>query len=91
MRPKTGCSIYGKQPYSGKHRPALYLDPDVRAGISTFAAFADEAEVPRGLATLGADIESGPIEEVMARYAHGGGDYLSVTARVSPGVRAACP
>ena len=46
--------------------------------------------MPRGLATLGADIESGAIEEVMARYDHGGGDYLFVTARISPGVRAAC-
>ena len=67
--------------YSGKHRPGLYLDPAIRAGISTFAAFADEAEVPRGLAALEADIESGAIEAVMARYAHGGGDYLFVSAR----------
>jgi ubiquinone/menaquinone biosynthesis C-methylase UbiE len=31
--------------YSGKHRPEMYLDPRVRAGISTFAALSDPSEV----------------------------------------------
>ena len=31
--------------YSGKHRPALYLDPRIRAGISTFAALAEPDKV----------------------------------------------
>lgn len=66
--------------YSGKHRPTLYLNPAIRAGISTFAAFADRAEVPRGLAALEADIGSGAIDAVIARYAHDGGDYLFVSA-----------
>ena len=34
--------------YSGKHRPEMYLDPHVRAGISTFAALADASEVEEG-------------------------------------------
>jgi hypothetical protein len=67
--------------YSGKYRPSLYLDPTIRAGISTFAAFADAEEVPKGLAALEHDIASGIIDQVRARYAHDGGDYLFVSAR----------
>ena len=39
-------------------RPHLYLDPEVRAGISTFA-LADEGEVEAGLARLRTDLEGG--------------------------------
>ena len=39
-------------------RPHLYLDPEVRAGISTFA-LADGGEVEAGVARLRADLESG--------------------------------
>jgi ubiquinone/menaquinone biosynthesis C-methylase UbiE len=64
--------------YSGKHRPAMYLDPQVRAGISTFAALADPSEVEEGCRKLSQDIESGRIAEVIARYRHPHGDYLFV-------------
>jgi ubiquinone/menaquinone biosynthesis C-methylase UbiE len=64
--------------YSGKHRPEMYLDPRVRAGISTFAALADAAEVEAGCQKLSQDIESGHIVEVMGRYRHAHGDYLFV-------------
>ena len=64
--------------YSGKHRPALYLDPRVRASISTFAALADPLEVERGLDRLSADIRSGRISEVIAAYRRSRGDYLFV-------------
>ena len=45
--------------YAGKYGPELYLDPRVRAGISTFANQADPAEVERGCARLSADLASG--------------------------------
>lgn len=61
--------------YSGKHRPGLYLDPAVRAGISTFAQIAEAAEVERGVAQLRADIESGAIAETVRQAAQSASDY----------------
>jgi hypothetical protein len=67
--------------YSGKHRPWLYLDPTVRAGISAFATLADPQEVEEGCRALAEDMGSGRIKEVMASYEHDRGDYLFVIAR----------
>lgn len=67
--------------YSGKARPEIYLDPAVRAGISTFANLADDAELAAGLARLSRDIDSGAIAEVIAAHASPAGDYLFVAAR----------
>jgi ubiquinone/menaquinone biosynthesis C-methylase UbiE len=64
--------------YSGKHRPEMYLDPHVRAGISTFAALTDASEVAEGCRKLFQDIQSGRIADVIAIYQHGRGDYLFV-------------
>jgi SAM-dependent methyltransferase len=47
-------------------RPEAYLDPDVRAGMSTLAA-ADEGVLAAGLSRLAADLESGEWER---RYGH---------------------
>lgn len=66
--------------YAGKERPALYLDPQVRAGISYFSMLASPAEVAQGCRRLAADIESGRIEQVRAAYRHDRGDYLFVVA-----------
>ncbi len=66
--------------YAGKQRPELYLDARVRAGISTFAALADADEVARGVVALEADIVSGAIDEVVARFDDSAGDYLFVIA-----------
>jgi SAM-dependent methyltransferase len=66
--------------YCGKHKPELYLDPRVRAGISTFAAAYDEDEIKRGVERLAEDIRSGRINEVMRRYEWDGGDYLFTIA-----------
>jgi ubiquinone/menaquinone biosynthesis C-methylase UbiE len=65
--------------YSGKHRPRIYLSPMIRSGMSTFAQLADSAEVTSGCSQLEADIATGAIERVMARYlGHDRGDYLFV-------------
>ncbi len=65
--------------YSGKHRPELYLDPQVRAGISSFAT-APLTEVAAGVEMLAQDIESGRIAEVMREAQHDHGDYLFIIA-----------
>lgn len=66
--------------YSGKHRPELYLEPVVRANISSFANLAKTAEVQDGLARLEADVQSGSFVSVKARYATEAGDYAFITA-----------
>ncbi len=67
--------------YSGKHRPALYLDARVRAGISSFATLSPDDERAEGLARLSRDIESGVIDSIIAEADDARGDYLFVIAR----------
>lgn len=66
--------------YSGKHRPELYLDPDIRKGISSFSLVANQQEVDRGLIKLKQDIESGQIEGVVNRHQNDLGDYMFLIA-----------
>lgn len=66
--------------YSGKHRPTLYFDPAVRAGISCFVQYGAVEEVSRGCAALLDDLNAGRFAEVAAEYASGRGDYLFVVA-----------
>lgn len=66
--------------YSGKHRPTMYLDPNVRAGISTFSLLADEGEIESGCELLARDIASGDFDDVRKRFDGQSGDYLFVIA-----------
>jgi ubiquinone/menaquinone biosynthesis C-methylase UbiE len=67
--------------YAGKHQPEIYLDPAVRAGISTFAqGLITAEETAAGCARLEADIKSGRFEEVAAKYRHDRGDCLFIIA-----------
>lgn len=66
--------------YSGKYEPQMYLNPAVRAGISTFAKLASKEEVEFGCSKLKADIESGRITEVTNRYSSDLGDYMFIVA-----------
>ncbi len=66
--------------YCGKNHPERYLDPRIRAGISTFADPPDSNEIEQGLKHLAADIESGRIADVMRSYAWDGGDYMFTIA-----------
>ncbi len=66
--------------YSGKHRPGIYFNSDIRNGISSFAALANTAEVKTGLGNLHKDIESGKFEEIKERYENDEGDYLFIVA-----------
>jgi len=69
--------------YSGKHRPHLYLDERVRAGISTFAALADRAAVEEGCRLLAEDLRTGRFRGVAAGQGGGQGDYLFVVAEAA--------
>lgn len=64
--------------YSGKHRPSLYLDPAVRANISSFARLSSESEIQIGLDRLSADIQSGDFPSIAATYATELGDYAYI-------------
>ena len=64
--------------YSGKNKPELYLDGEVRKGISSFSALANAGEVQSGLSKLAEDIESGRFEDIKAEFDNGLGDYLFI-------------
>jgi len=66
--------------YSGKHKPAMYLDAHVRAGISSFRLLIDDDELDEGCAQLGRDIETGTIKDIYERYDNDDGDYLFINA-----------
>ena len=63
--------------YSAKHQPEIYLDPRIRAGISSFASLASEDEIADGCAQLARDIKSERINDIVATATvQSGGDYL---------------
>ena len=66
--------------FAGKHRPAMYLDPRIRAGISAFANLAPPDEVEQGLARLAHDVDSGAIDTITHERDTGRGEYLFVRA-----------
>jgi SAM-dependent methyltransferase len=66
--------------YSGKHRPEIYLDENIRSGISTFALLASRDEIDVGCQRLAADINTGRITEIVKKYQNNQGDYLFVIA-----------
>ena len=65
---------------AGKYRPEIYLDPAVRAGISSFAKLSNEEEVNNGLSALKEDIESGAVQDLIEIYENQKGDYLFMVA-----------
>ena len=64
--------------YSGKYHPELYLDANIRSGISTFSQLASVDEMTNGCQKLAADINTGFIHQVMQQYEHDQGDYLFI-------------
>ncbi|MGP1718037.1 MAG: class I SAM-dependent methyltransferase [Methylophilus sp.] len=69
--------------YAGKARPALYLDPKVRANMSSFASLCPDTELAAGLQRLQCDIKSGAFSQVADSYRIGQGDYAYLVARKS--------
>jgi SAM-dependent methyltransferase len=66
--------------YSGKHRPELYLQAEIRRGISSFSNLANTEEVEKGLRRLTKDIESGKNYEVIEKHKNDIGDYIFIVA-----------
>jgi SAM-dependent methyltransferase len=66
--------------YSGKERPELYLDTQIRANISSFASRCSQAELESGLKTLSDDIETCTFAELAASYRCSSGDYTYIVA-----------
>ena len=66
--------------HAGKYRPEIYLDPTVRAGISTFAKLPDDPQVQDGLHALKKDIDDKMIQAVIDRYENQDGEYLFLCA-----------
>ena len=67
--------------YSGKYRPELYLQTEIRRGISSFSNLANKAEVESGLRRLTEDIESGKIYEIIEKHKNEIGDYIFIIAK----------
>jgi ubiquinone/menaquinone biosynthesis C-methylase UbiE len=85
-----GCETFMIQPnledfflYSGKYTPEIYLKPEVRRGISSFASLAKNEEIDSGLQKLKSDIELGKFYERTSTYDSRSGDYLYVVAEKS--------
>lgn len=66
---------------AGKYKPQIYLDPTVRAGISSFALEENQEEITRGLRKLQHDISSGAIEEIIHSYESDLADYVFIHAQ----------
>jgi hypothetical protein len=66
--------------YSGKNRPEIYLDEQVRQGSSTFASLSNPDEINKGCLELADDITSGNFNEVYKQYDNQNGDYLFICA-----------
>ncbi|WP_420570833.1 class I SAM-dependent methyltransferase [Kordia sp.] len=62
--------------YVGKQNPKLYLDENIRNGISSFSHLTHQEEIQKGLIQLEKDIASGAIKSIMKQYENREGDYL---------------
>jgi ubiquinone/menaquinone biosynthesis C-methylase UbiE len=64
--------------YCGKYKPHLYLNPDIRNGISSFSDLANKNEIIQGLSELAKDIDDGNIKKIIDKYENERGDYLFI-------------
>ncbi|MGI8669281.1 MAG: class I SAM-dependent methyltransferase [Aridibacter sp.] len=67
--------------YSGKHNPKMYLNKQIRHGISSFSDLANMEEIEKGLRKLESDIETGKVQEIITNYENNNGDYLFLIAK----------
>lgn len=65
--------------YVGKNRPELYLDKELRNGISSFASLANANEIEFGLKKLEDDIREERFQEIREAYENDLGDYAFIT------------
>ena len=66
--------------YAAKHHPSRYLDPEFRAGISSFRLLAEPTELVEGCQQLAKDIASGAIAALVQQSDQGQTDYLFIAA-----------
>ena len=66
--------------YSGKLRPALYLDSAVRSNISSFATLCPPQELERGLSSLREDLSNNRFQAMLQQCPAEKGDYAFVIA-----------
>lgn len=64
--------------YSGKQKPEMYLDPEIRKGISSFSDIAEADEITSGLELLERDIKSHKINITRDKFDDRMGDYLFI-------------
>ena len=67
--------------YSGKYNPEIYLDPQIRQGISSFSDLAKADEVALGLEKLRQDIETEKVYQIIEDSKNENGDYLFVVCQ----------
>ncbi len=67
--------------YCGKQNPKLYLNLDIRRGISSFSALANKNEVDKGLKQLEKDIDDSSINSIIKSYDNNLGDYLFIIGK----------
>jgi ubiquinone/menaquinone biosynthesis C-methylase UbiE len=66
--------------YTGKNRPELYFDEEIRKGISSFSTLSNAEEVQNGLSKLRSDININGFKEIKEKYDNKLGDYLFIVA-----------
>lgn len=64
--------------YSGKNKPQLYFNDEIRKGISSFANFSKHNEVQQGLSKLQADLSTNNFDDVKKNYNDTLGDYIFI-------------
>lgn len=69
--------------YSGKQRPSLYFNKQVRDGISSFSALSNKKETEKGLQNLASDLENGNFDKIAQNYENDLGDYCFIVAKKS--------
>jgi len=65
---------------SGKNKPWIYFDENIRKGISTFASLASKEEMQNGLERLRIDLDTGHFESIKEKYESDEGDYIFIVA-----------
>lgn len=62
--------------YSGKNKPDLYLDQNIRENISSFKMLGNQSEIQNGLKMLTSDLTDENFEKVKRLFDDQSGDYL---------------
>lgn len=67
--------------YIGKNNPKIYLDENIRKGISSFADLANKNEIEKGLKLLENDLIKGDFDNIKSNFKENKGDYIFIVAK----------